>query len=184
MSQLDGHVVRRSRSSNIIQLEILGRWMHRLSSWDRCCSVRMSCTTLHLWMGSQYSCKCLNPANIIYIVRGFAHLVRVAHARFGSLVGLNRGALVRLVEGSRCWWLYMLKVWVTSKRGKKKGRPCSFGHCSKIRTSLSIMCAWLISTRTRNRRSVLSPQVQIPIVVGKTIPAMGAAPLERRTNCL
>ena len=37
------------------------------------------------------------------------------------LMGANRSALVSLVEGSRCSWLYMSKAWVASKKGKRKG---------------------------------------------------------------
>ena len=91
------------------------------------------------------------------------------------LVGSNPSALVSLVEGLRCWWLHMLKAWAVSKKGKKKGRPCSFGHCSETRRSLSILCAWLISMCTRSRGSAPSAKVQIPIVVGKAIHDVGAA---------
>ena len=147
-------VLRRPRSSNIIQLEILGRWMHRLSSWDRCCGVRMValyciCEGIPNIRAANASTRQMNCALFVVLRISCAwHMQDLDH-----FAGSNCSALVSLVEGSLCSWLYMLKAWVASKKGKKKGRPCSFEHCCKTRRSWSILCAWLISMRTRTRGS-------------------------------
>ena len=46
MSQLDGEALCQSWSSRIIQLEVLGCWIHELPYWDCYHSVRISCIAL------------------------------------------------------------------------------------------------------------------------------------------